>query len=98
MLSQPPLVVLGLPRPFFVLSVRACERASVRTFFGATTRQRPSYLIKTPAEQKEEEEEEGGGGGGGGREGGGGGGGDGRAPPSNNIRRAARRRQKRDEV
>jgi hypothetical protein len=30
----------------------------VRTFFGATTRQRPSYLIKTPAEQKEEEEEE----------------------------------------
>ena len=24
------------------------ERLSVRTFFGATTRQRPSYLIKTP--------------------------------------------------
>ena len=27
---------------------RACVRASVRTFFGATTSQRPSYLIKTP--------------------------------------------------
>ena len=36
----------------FVLSERACERAceraSVFTFFGATTSQRPSYLIKTP--------------------------------------------------
>ena len=31
----------------FVLSVRP-ERACVFTFFGATTSQRPSYLIKTP--------------------------------------------------
>ena len=39
-------VIGGIPPLYrlFVLSVRA----SVRTFFGATTRQRPSYLIKTP--------------------------------------------------
>ena len=36
--------------------------------FGASTSQRPSYLIKTPAEQQQEEEEEGRGGGGGGWE------------------------------
>ena len=43
-ISQPNPRGTRAHAPLFVLS----ERASVRTFFGATTSQRPSYLIKTP--------------------------------------------------